>query len=708
MSGTQTVVEFNFIVNITSDALEELKPSEIEDVTFDNMKDVKVNLRNRLSRIIRDSFESMGSVHLKEESFSPSNERLSSTHRSIHFGDSPGRTTHISKDNLIRFRLSIVSFIDYEVGMQPNDIEIWDKVRETLDGKKIYLDKVGGVTGTINVDDLEGSSWNARETSMGSDKHHPQTSEIEKSQDASFEKTMNDDTVGLPFSLDGGSDVDEDNPLDDYDTVVDSVSDIQDTYEKYENDSIQVRKPTESEIEEITSAVYQQIEKMMDSDEPVYIEEVPDNWENATCSRCSKDTDSVLLKFQEESRRVIRERLRRDFGLGTENDFTDSRVTNFYVTEDGELLVRPEEVVSWVISVVNETRPYCEACNAEVGGDGKHTDFRKILVKSTNGGRDELDDSSVDKYVNQTSPMLDYERIQFDTGSSGENKWSKYRSPTRDEAKRIERSITEHLWRLGTRSQEENSESGAVYKTLFKRDYDQDFSKLGNHKCDVCGSPVSGQEHQNESLRKFEKHHIEPVASNRIPIIIQKVKDMIDRSKNADSKSSPIKVSKDSSRFLFTDEFLSLVEALYRNVDTVALFCDECDEAVENKNDILSTSVEEKEDDNAEEDESLLLEDCFGVGSRKRVEFLCPICRKRDPENDVQTANVLSGKCFQLDEDSRNEPVPVVAETIVSEDLPVGLCVRHKNEISQRVETLDLKGSTREEKLRSLLTQLAY
>jgi hypothetical protein len=69
---------------------------------------------------------------------------------------------------------------------------------------------------------------------------------------------------------------------------------------------------------------------------------------------------------------------------------------------------------------------------------------------------------------------------------------------------------------------------------------------------------------------------------------------------------------------------------------------------------------------------------------------------------------VLSGKCFQLDEDSRNEPVPVVAETMVSEDLPVGLCVRHKNEISQRVETLDLKGSTREEKLRSLLTQLAY
>lgn len=706
MSGSQTPVEFNFIVNIECDELDKLDPSEIKDVTFDDSNTVKVNLRNRLSRIVLESFESVGSIHLKKESFNTSNERLTSTHRSIHFGGSSGKGTGVG-DYLIRFRFSVISFVDHKPGMKPGGMEIWKKMRDKLEGRSIYVDETGGVTGTIRVDDLSDQSWwDESEVNKSEDRSFPQTSEIDKSVDASFEKAMDDDSVGLPFSVDGEGEVDEEDPLKRYDAM-DAVSDVQDRYERYENDSVRVRKPTEAEIEQITSTVYQQVERIIESDEPVYLDEIPDNWRNATCSRCDNSTDSVLLKFRKENRRVIRRRLEDDFGYGSESDFTDSKVTNFFVSENSELLVRPEEIVGWVISISNETRPYCEVCNSEVGGDENHSDFIETKVKSTENKR-KSGDVSVDEYVNQESPMLDYERLEIEMDDGIDEGWSEYRSPTVTEAKRIEESIVRHLWRLGTRSGDENPEFNSVYDTLFGRDYDQDFGMLGNHECDVCGSPVSSRDGENQVLRDFEKHHIEPASSNKVPIIAQEVKELIDRSENAGSESSPIKVSKDGSRFLFTDEFLSLVEILYQNVDTIALFCDNCEEEVEEKHSTVGEIMDEDtRDEDETEDRESVLDYSFGVEAGKPINFLCPICGNRKREEDIHLADVVSGRCIQSS-GGKNEAVPVMSDIYMVEDVSVGICLEHKREIQGSLEEFDLEGSTRREILKDLLEQLFY
>lgn len=704
MSGSQTSVEFNFIVNISSDELNRLDSSEIKDVTFDNINNVKLNLKNRLRKIILESFESMGSVHLEQGSFNPSNSRLSSTHRSIHFGGSSGKRTGIG-DYLIRFRLSVVSFVDYNLTTGSDSVDIWKKMKKVLERQEIYVDETRGIKGTIEVDSpSEQSWWSARDISTGEDKGFPNTSEIDKSKDASFEKTMESDSVGLAFGSE--SEVDEDNPLNDYNPVKDSVSDIHRMYEKYENDSIQVRKPTESEIDEITSVVYQQVEKIIEGDNPVYLNRVPENWKNATCSRCSKSTDSVFLKFEKENMRVIKKRLRKDFGLGSENKFTDSRVTNFFVTKNGQLLIRPEETISWLISIANETRPYCDACNCEVGGDSSHSVFRKTQVKST---KNERKSPPVGSYVNQDSPALNYERLEIDTDDSVGHEWSEYRSPTSNETSKIEESIVRHLWRLGTRSEGKNTQFNSVYDTLFNRDYKQDFSDLGYYECDVCGFPVASSVGEGEMLRNFEKHHIEPAASNRAPIVAQKIQHLIYESENTDAKHSSIKVSKESSRFLFTEEFLSLLEVLYRNVDTIALFCDECDEEVEKKNSIITDAIEEDEEtEESELDKKSILDFSYGVESSKPVRFVCLICKKRNAESNSHFANVVSGKCIQSSDETPSNPIPVVSDNYMFEKSSVGLCSRHKREVGNRIEQFDLDGSSREEKLRNLLEQLAY
>lgn len=127
MSSTQTLVEFNFILNIECDEFDELDASKIKDVAFDSDSTVKTNLKNRITKVVLESFESMGGVHLEEEIFNPSNKKLTERYRSIHFGGSPGKKTGIS-DYLIRFRFSVISFVDHKAGMKPDSVEIWKKM----------------------------------------------------------------------------------------------------------------------------------------------------------------------------------------------------------------------------------------------------------------------------------------------------------------------------------------------------------------------------------------------------------------------------------------------------------------------------------------------------------------------------------------------------------------------------------------------------
>lgn len=91
MSSAQTLVEFNFILNIECGEFDELDASKIKDVAFDSDSTVKTNLKNRITKVVLESFESMGGVHLEEESFNPSNKKLTERYRSIHFGGSPGK-----------------------------------------------------------------------------------------------------------------------------------------------------------------------------------------------------------------------------------------------------------------------------------------------------------------------------------------------------------------------------------------------------------------------------------------------------------------------------------------------------------------------------------------------------------------------------------------------------------------------------------------
>jgi hypothetical protein len=727
MVGDQILTEFNYIVNIRSDQLDNINTSNIDDVNVGNdPKYVKENLKNRIARTIVQSFDSIGSLHLKGDSFDSSNNRQSSTTRSVHFGGSSGITTNLPDSYIVQFRLGITTFVDHKSDQNPRGKRLWKKIKRHLEDENICIDTKNEIYGQLELCEPRRFNWNADAIRRPENIGHTQTSEIEKSQNPNINQTIESDYIGTGFGLDGhtttdegidleklDSNVDPEDPYNNY-TIGDSISEIEQTYNRYQSDSVKVRKPTENEITEIRSAVYQRIKKIFNSDQAIYLDEIPEEWENATCSRCKNKSDNLVVKFQDKYEEVIKHRLDQDFGIGSNSDtnFKDSMTTNYFITETGDILFRPEEIISWVISISNHVEPYCNVCHSEVGGKG-HKEFTEELVITRNkDGSIESTDDPVNSSLNVNPPSVKSDSISIDKDNIDDNtEYYDYRSPTDEEIESIDRSITDHLLRLSTRLGEMNTESNAVYNTLYKRDRSQEYNKKSYNLCSSCKSPVVKPESDRINLRSFQKHHIEPMSGNRVTSIIRKIRDLLDKANGTNAQYSPIKVSEKNDHYLFSDKFVSLVEILYRNVDTVALFCEDCDAHMCDKEEgysyqFDSNTMDEKES-KTEDSMVNIFEISYDVSSSSRVEFRCLMCKKRNNEKIDYTADAGSDRCF-VTLNGRRHCVPILTENRIYENLAIGLCPEHKNECKDRIDAEEISGDTEKQKIQNLMERSRF
>lgn len=715
VSGEQKLTEFNYTVNLSCDELDNLDFSEIGDVNIGNSNEkIKQNIRDRIAKMVLKSLESIGSLHIKGDSFRSSNQRRTSTVRATHFGGSEGKSVRVSS-YLARFRLGIETFVDYDPNMKKEAFDnlledLWDRIKNTISSNEVCVDSANGVYATLSIEHPRKIGWNADAIRTQGIGNNPQTSSLEKSANPDVTRTLESDYLGTGFGIDGhsysesgmdlstlDSDIDEDNPMTDYDPVSDSLSDIVQTYQRYERDSVGVRKPTENEIETVVSAVHSRIIETLESEEPIYLDSVPEEWKNATCPSCEeKDAESLVLKFRDRYEEVIKHRLEQDFGLGSENQFKSPETTNLFVTENAEILIRPEEIISWVISISNHVETYCKQCHKKVGGRN-HKKFSGNLVV-TRKLDNEVDESEsfIDESLQVENPKTSFERIDIEKelDVDGEDFSSTYRSITSKERKRIENSITEHLIELATRVNGDNVEG--IYDTLHKRDNTQQYNREGRIHCSTCQSPVT-KSSSRENLRKFEKHHIEPLSSNRVPHIINKIRELLSHSEGTNAEYAPVKVSEDGGRYLFSDEFISLVEILYRNVDTIALFCDNCESEIQDSNHI---SYEEQKNESSGEDTEI---DAFtathNVPRSGEIDLYCVGCDNKMFDKIEYSGKIVDGDCYVTQNGQRCK-VPVRRTSRSGFE---GLCPEHKRYMRQRYDNDDILGEDASERIKRLI-----
>lgn len=767
MSDSQALTEFNFVVDVQCDELDNLDPANIYDVKIGNTKTKVIqNLKNRISELIVKNIESVGSVHLTKGKFDSSNSRQKSTFKAVHFGGSKGKLTGIPEESLVRFRLGIANLVDYESTVGKKEFEkkldrIHGKILAYLQGNYIAIDSVSDIHGSLLVrgptNPLYNFDWDAPDTNY--QREERQTSNVEKSTEPVWEKTVN--SLTAPGFESGAhkesamtpagrsADVNPEAPFENFDPISDAVE-AAETHAS----SVKARKPKHDEIEAVTEAIFQRVKDLFRSEEPVYFDEIPDEWKNATCSRsdCEQDVEAwieqenpdTLERFRYKCKKMIQKRLNQDFSLGLDDrapsrKFKSSMSTNFLVTENANILIRPEEIISLVVSISNHTEPYCTRCHNEILGNNHegfgnrlvildenrkllradedgNTDTEESETQTTIGSSEEPEDiGSSEEYEEVHNKNVSLERIDIEKeiDISDTEFTSSYRSLTSKERTRIDSSITKHLKLLATRVMKDTTEANAVYQTLFDRDFAEEYRQKGHLSCSTCKSPVVKPD-ADSNLRSFEKHHVEPLSHNRISAIIDKIRNLLNRSVGTDPEIAPVTVSEGGDRYLFADEFLSLLEMLYRNVDTLAFFCENCEETLQDPENDIRYGADQSEDPLDDESDGgsnggnqRIFDFSYDVSNRRTVQFKCLGCRRRNSNTEsIYTATVTGDKCY-VRQDGKRCAVPVYTESFLSEQLPIGVCPKHKRQAAQSIDesTIHDEKESRREKLGMLIRQ---
>lgn len=744
MSAKQNLIEFNFTVHILCDELDTLDPNKtdkIGDIKFGNSrKDVKKNIRLRVMRITRDNLGSMGCVMLKQDAFTPTNPNRNLP-KATHDGGAPG---HIRGKGLVQLRLGVASYVDRKEKMLVDEFtelkeEIWTEVSTRLTGNEVLIDGSNDITGTMEFDEPTwgADAYNTVET-MRKGNH---TSEVKKSKNPHVNQAASSDFIGSPFGLDtqsvssdgtdtgmldtGGIDFENtDDPaqkvIDNYDAEA-QVERFKQTTERFETDSVGVRKPTGDELRVITEAIHDRIMEFFDEDSgPTYFDEdqIPDEWANATCAGegCHKDAEmwveeedtDALEQFRTKSQQIIKKRLSEDFGINSDGyEFQHSQTSNFFITENGDIMIRPEEIISWIISISQHTEPYCRKCHNDIRGPG-HKDFvdNCVLTCVREG---ELSDSTPNPMreaangndtFEDTLPQINFERIDVDKAVDLDSEQfdSEYRSLTQQERNRIDKAVTEHLKKLGTRMSETNKQSDNVFNMLSKRDNQQRLMKQGHHECTQCESPISND---NDTLRSMKRHHIRPQSANSIPECMMQIRDLLERSVGVQAENAPVKVSKDGDRYLFIESFLAIIEELYMNVDTLAIYCEGCLTKRKDTDGDTAYTFENREncdvDKNTNDgtgandaDNTRVFDMSYNTTTYDdEFEFLCVGCEDKTQqgnEDAIYTAKMSGGGHYSIDE----EPVPIYTEALYNDGKPVGLCNECKKQAMMYIDASSL------------------
>lgn len=749
MSDRQYLVEFNFIIDIVCDEITELDPENIDDFTISKSKsDVKSVLWDRVSQMIRHKCNGLGSVHLLDKSFNPSKSSSNST-TTIHSGGSSGKTANV--DSLLQIRLGLATYIDLQESENVEDVctRTWKQIRGFLTKQTIDIDRTNGIVGRLDLGEEGKDSWqnirgkpkdsnwdaDAIEPNMGSG----HTSNVPVSDNPQWEKMMASIAApGLEPTANRDSATTSagrtrQNPqslLEDFDPVenakkaaeryipndnqYDSIDEDQyseEFLEKYntkylasgssnqftDSGTVGVRKPQGEEISIIADAIYSRIMKVIEKDsEPIYIDEeqVPDEWEKATCANkgCVRDSTTQEISigyFEEQSKDIIKTRLSEDFGLNQDGyELEDSRTTDLFLTENGKVMIRPETIISWITSIAHHTEPYCEECHNSSHSKKMSKSIKTREVDGDLDTEEPIDEAAqgTDDFELSSMPEIQFESIdiedELDLDSEQFN--SQYRSLTPAEKKRIDKSITFHLKRLATRMSEDNKQSNAIYDIIHKRDYGNSRYREGKYECHECENVISNEK---DSLNSFHRHHVRPMAANNIPWCIERMRNLLNRSVGTQAAYAPVKVNtssgaKGKSRYLFIQDFITTLEEIFRNLDTLTMHCKECKEHRKENQEKIGRNTGSTDDDSDKQYADIKrVVKMSHVTGKPEIEFVCLGCfnEKGSIDDSKHTAEAFNGRYRMEDRFSELTNIPIYTEGVEAKFVPPeGLCPLHR------------------------------
>lgn len=498
--------------------------------------------------------------------------------------------------------------------------------------------------------------------------------------------------------------------LDEYDidTQVESLK------EDYNDEAVEVRKPTESEVERIVDAIIERFEEMCDSEEQMYFENHPDFWEEASCSNCQSTDSDMYHISKQKMESIIMTQLKEGFGITDDEDSKrkqlSQHLSNFYVSNTGEVLFRPEEVISWIIDYIHYVEPYCEDCHTKIGGDG-HIEVRK------NSKTESLDPGKPSSYSNldtvntgedtelQTGRLNDSiefendtESISIETDEVDDVSWTVYRSPKPSETEEIMRRIVDHLYSLGTRADiSYKSQRDGIYRVIMKRgEFDGDNS-LETFQCKDCGDSIDDEEKHHPIPLKLREAHMDIINT-------------VDRS----PQSNPILVNESENEYILSHQFLWRMESHIKNLDMVAFKCSDCSSPNDSSNsnedqmytqktlsDVEATEV-------SKDDVRRYVLNYNPDGSRPKHRIHCPNCKSEKGKDDSIVCRLNGDGRYETPDGSQTpiikpERIGIPSERTQSGN--IGVCYDHVDKLIDMVWATDPQdqGEVEDELEKSLL-----
>lgn len=567
-SGRLLRFEYNIYVGCENSSF------DIYSSRFDKNKrrNLKRNLKNRIGDYIGKKIGSIGNSYLLKEQ-TPDK----STNKGFLLGKRGGSISE--KDSMqYVYDLAFLTVVDQEDSDKKE--QIYYEILDKINGSVVELD-MGVIFGSLSTSKTRAFNITVTEPQppYKGDRysnHDSQslTSSIPKSAYADVDvvdQISSQGSVTDPVDVADNAENAED-ILEDYDidTQIESLK------QDYNEEVTEVRKPTENEVEKIVDAVIERFEEICESDNQLYFDDSPEFWEAASCSHCQSTDSDIYHISQEKTRSILMTQLKQGFGItddeGSKRQQSSKNLSNFYVSTNGEVLFRPEEVISWIVDYIHYVEPYCGDCHANIGGEN-HMEVRKNSEtnaidsnkQSSYSNLDTVDTDQNHKLGTKQSEDLiqfsdDTESINIQTDDVDQAQWTVYRSPKPSETEEITKRIVHHLYSLGTRSDiSYKSQRDGIYRVIMKRGESENRDSPNTFQCEDCGGSIENEEKHHPIPLKLREAHMDVMNTVDVP-----------------PDSNPILVNESDNEYILSHKFLWRMESHISNLDIAAFKCSEC------------------------------------------------------------------------------------------------------------------------------------
>lgn len=559
--GNPNVVYLNYNILVYSDAGDNRLLHNNE--SLEKSRSVRKKIRYELGNELSQKLDSIGSTYLVPFEGSPSNK---------YYGGLFVGIASSGDDSLLQIPVGFRT-----ITASNNHSQLWKQVKQKISEVQITINRnmtdseITYITDTLSISARQ--PQNEPKSILASGESLPSYIPDEQNETNVIEEQIIKRGLGDPFGL-SAEEIIGDKPTD-----LSSLSrpenltdaSVEQIKQSYDEQATNIRKPTEEEFKQIIDGIMDRMQKIADRDERVYLETMPDAWENATCARCQTNADPkhIHIKATAKAKEILYEQLQEGFGIAEasnkQRQFIHPDLTNFMIDDHGQVYFRPEEVLSWLVDISHYVESLCSACHNEYGGGG-HEDHIAISVTA---------DQQQQTLNNQSSnPELQiseqYDPLTIEATNNSTTNTQYYRPPTESEITYILDEIARYLYQLATRKDPTDTKMKnhreKLYNIVNKRKNITKSRTAEEMRCTTCNTIIGKKDVGFETL---EQHHTDPQYLTEFKYDLMREHEDIDR--------ASILVNDHDNDFILTDRFFWRIQTLINNIDTLTVLCDTCE-----------------------------------------------------------------------------------------------------------------------------------